>query len=119
MHISLVPMIFYDIIHVAGGFGNWIQGFAVSDTWISLLYAGVLSCGVAYTLQIVGQKGLNPTVASLIMSLESVFSVLAGFVFLGQKLSARELAGCSLVFVAVVLAQISFDNIKKKEVKDI
>ncbi len=71
-----------------------------------ILYAGVLSCGVAYTLQIVAQKDTDPTVASLIMSLESVFSLLAGWVILRQHLSARELMGCALVFAAVILAQL-------------
>lgn len=74
--------------------------------WKPILYAGVMSCGVAYTLQIIGQKGMNPTVASLIMSLESVISVLAGFVLLGEVLSGRELAGCVLMFAAIVLAQL-------------
>lgn len=73
---------------------------------VPLLYAGVLSCGVGYTLQIVGQKDYDPTVASLIMSLESVFSALAGWALLGQTLSVRELAGCALVFGAVILAQL-------------
>lgn len=72
----------------------------------SILYAGVMSCGVAYTLQIVGQKGMNPTAASLILSLESVISVLAGWVLLHQKLSGRELLGCALVFVAVLFVQV-------------
>ena len=72
----------------------------------ALLYAGVLSCGVAYTLQIVGQKGLNPTVAALILSLESVFSALSGYLFLHQVLTTRELIGCVLMFIAIVLAQL-------------
>ncbi len=74
--------------------------------WQPVLYAGVMSCGVAYTLQIVGQKGMNATVASLIMSLESVISVLAGFILLHEVLSRRELAGCVLMFAAIVLAQL-------------
>lgn len=74
--------------------------------WQPVLYAGVLSCGVAYTLQIVGQKGMNPTVASLILSLESVISVLAGMVILHQTLSAREILGCVLMFAAILLAQL-------------
>lgn len=74
--------------------------------WKPILYAGVMSCGVGYTLQIVGQKGMNPTVASLIMSLESVISVLAGFVLLGEVLSRRELFGCVLMFAAIILAQL-------------
>ena len=73
---------------------------------IPLLYAGVLSCGVAYTLQIVGQKNMNPTVASLILSLESCISVIAGWLILGQSLSGREILGCVLMFGAIILAQL-------------
>lgn len=79
---------------------------AICQAWMPILYAGVLSCGVAYTLQIVGQKDMDPTVASLILSLESVISVLAGWVLLGQKLSAKELFGCVLMFAAIILAQL-------------
>lgn len=74
--------------------------------YLPILYAGVMSCGVAYTLQIVGQKNMDPTVASLILSLESVFSALAGWAILGQELSPKELIGCALVFAAVLLAQM-------------
>lgn len=74
--------------------------------WKPILYAGVMSCGVAYTLQIVGQKHMNPTVASLILSLESVTSVIAGFFVLHQNLSQRELIGCVLMFIAIILAQL-------------
>lgn len=74
--------------------------------WAPVLYAGVLSCGVAYTLQVVAQKNVDPTVASLILSLESAFSLLAGWVLLGQKMSAKELFGCVLVFAAIMLAQV-------------
>ena len=72
-----------------------------------ILYTGIMSTGVAYTLQIVGQKGLNPTVAALILSLESVFSALSGFIILHQVMSIRELIGCVLMFGAIVLAQLS------------
>ena len=71
-----------------------------------ILYAGVLSSGVAYTLQIVGQKDMNPTVASLILCLESVVSALAGWAILHEALTTRELFGCVLMFVAIVLAQV-------------
>ena len=74
----------------------------------SILYVGLFSTGVAYTLQIMGQKGLNPALASLIMSLESTFSVLAGWLLLHQSLSARELAGCVIVFIAILLAQLPY-----------
>lgn len=78
----------------------------ILQAWMPILYAGILSCGVAYTLQIVGQKGMNPTVASLIMSLESCISVIAGWLILGQNLSSREIFGCVLMFGAIVLAQL-------------
>ena len=79
---------------------------AVSAGWFPIVYAGVFSCGVAYTFQIIGQKGVDPAIASLILSLESVVSVLAGFVLLGQTLSARELMGCALMFIAIILVQL-------------
>lgn len=79
---------------------------AMLEGWMPLMYAGVLSCGVAYTLQIIGQKNVNPAVASLILSLESCFSVLAGWIVLGERLSRREFAGCVLMFVAIILAQL-------------
>lgn len=74
--------------------------------WLPILYAGALSCGVAYTLQIIGQKGMNPTVASLLMSMESVISVIAGWLILGQELSVRELLGCMMMFAAIILVQL-------------
>lgn len=82
------------------------QPAAIMDAAIPVLYAGVLSSGVGYTLQIIGQKGTDPAVAGMILSLESVFSALAGFVILHQVLSLRELLGCALVFCAVILAQL-------------
>ena len=72
----------------------------------SILYTGIFSCGIAYTLQIVGQKYTAPTVASLLMSLESVFAVLSGWLILDERLSLREAAGCTLMFAAIVLAQL-------------
>lgn len=71
-----------------------------------IMYAGVLSCGVAYTLQIVGQKYTNPTMASLIMSLESVFAVLGGLLLLNEALTGREALGCALMFIAIILPQL-------------
>lgn len=83
---------------------------ALLAAWKPVLYAGALSSGAAYTLQIIGQKGMNPTVASLIMSLESVISVLAGWVILHQTLSGREILGCVLMFAAIILAQLPDKN---------
>lgn len=82
--------------------------------WMPIAYAGVLSCGVAYTLQIVAQKNVEPTVASLLLSLESVFAVLAGAVILHERLSAKETIGCGLVFIAIILAQLP-EKIKKNK----
>lgn len=82
------------------------DGNAIMMTWKALIYAGVFSSGIAYTLQIVGQTGLNPTIASLIMSLESVVSAVSGFLFLQETMSGREALGCVLMFGAVILAQI-------------
>ncbi len=75
-------------------------------SWLPVCYGGIMSCGVAYTLQIVGQKGMNPTVASLILSLESVRSVIAGFLLLGQAMSRRELFGCLMMLMAIIFAQL-------------
>lgn len=78
----------------------------ILKAWAPILYAGALSSGVAYTLQIIGQKNYNPTVAALIMSLESVFSALAGWLLLEQSLSVTEIFGCVLIFAGIILAQI-------------
>ncbi len=82
---------------------------AVLLTWGPILYAGVFSSAIAYTLQILGQKKTPASVAPLIMSLESVFSVLFGWLLLNESMTAKELAGCAFVFAAVILSQISFD----------
>lgn len=94
--LSGIPMLLFEKISVA----------SLLSAAGPILYAGVLSCGVAYTLQIVGQKNMNPTVASMILSLESVISVLAGMLILHQRLSGRELIGCAFMFIAVVLSQL-------------
>ena len=80
----------------------------------ALCYSGFMACGVAYTLQILGQRNVNPTVASLIMSLESVVSTLSGFIILGQKLSVDELIGCVIMFVAIILAELPLQQILNK-----
>lgn len=79
---------------------------AVLSCLPQLLYVGIFSSGVAYTLQILAQKGSDPTVVTILLSLESVFSVLAGAVILGDRLAAREYVGCVLMFAAVLLAQV-------------
>lgn len=86
---------------------------AVMQAWLPILYAGVMSSGVAYTIQIIGQRDTSPAVASLIMSLESVFAALAGWVILNERLSPKELFGCTMVFAAVIIAQIPVGKLKK------
>ncbi len=79
---------------------------AMVDGWLPILYAGLLSSGVAYTLQVVAQKHTHPTTASVLMSLESVFAVLAGLVLMGERLTVWEWCGCAVMFAAVILAQL-------------
>lgn len=79
---------------------------AILDCWLPILYAGVLSSGVGYTLQVVAQKDAEPTIASLLMSLESVFAVIAGAIILHESMSGRELLGCVVIFAAVIIAQL-------------
>ena len=80
-----------------------------------ILYAGIMSSGVAYTLQIIGQRYTSPVLATLIMSLESVFAALSGWIILGEILSLKEFAGCCLVFAAIILAQLPEKNMKRIE----
>ena len=103
---SAIPMFIVDMKHSSAGIMQWSQVLSSQSAWSAILYAGVLSSGVAYTLQVVGQKGLNPTFASMLMSLESVVSVFAGWILLGQKLSLREIAGCCMIFAAIMIAQM-------------
>lgn len=99
---------------------SWIAAFIMEtpsvDKIISaavpILYCGIISGGVGYTLQIVAQRFTDPTVASLLMSLESVFAVIAGAVFLNEQMSVRELIGCAVMFAAIILVQIP---IKQKQ----
>lgn len=94
--LSGIPMIIFEEVSFQ----------AIADCSVPILYAGIMSCGVAYTLQVIGQKNVNPTVASMVLSLESVVSVLAGWIILGQDMSGRELLGCVVMFGAIVLAQL-------------
>ena len=78
----------------------------ILDCWFPIIYAGVFSCGIAYTLQVVAQKNAEPTAASLILSLESVFAVISGAILLGERMTGYEILGCIVIFVAVILAQL-------------
>ncbi len=94
--ISLILLPFFEPLELSG----------IISARVSILYAGLISAGIGYTLQIIAQKHVKPVVASMIMSLEAVFSLLAGFIILGDRLSSRELIGCALVFTAIILAQL-------------
>ena len=85
----------------------------ILSAWSPILYTGIISSGVAYTLQIIGQKYTSPVLATLIMSLESVFAALSGWIILGEVLSLKEYIGCCLVFAAIILAQLP-DRKKQK-----
>ena len=83
------------------------QAVAIKSAVTAILYSGIMSCGVAYTFQIIGQKYTEATIASLLMCMESVFAVLAAAVILGDRLSGREIAGCVIMFAAIILSQVA------------
>ena len=101
--ISAVCMFLFETVDFA----------AIWSCILPLLYVGIFSCGVGYTLQILAQKDSNPTVVTILLSLESVFAVIAGAIILHQQMTAREYIGCVVMFVAVILAQIQFPEKKK------
>ncbi|MDO4466520.1 MAG: DMT family transporter [Bacillota bacterium] len=109
--LTSIPMI---VCEMLPNFTTWFYSFCSWNAWIPILYAGICSCGIAYTLQIIGQQDVNPTVASLLMSLESVFSVLAGWFLLHEALSNKEILGCAIIFLAIVLAQIPVKKIRRR-----
>lgn len=104
--LSLPFSIIFDIGITGEEIGSWFSILFTPEALISVLYAGIFSSGVAYTLQIICQNGLHPALASMIMSLESVFAVVGGFVLLGEVLSTRELWGCIIMLAATILAQL-------------
>ncbi len=91
----------------------------IGSVILPLLFLGILSSGVAYTLQILGQKEIDPTVSSLILSLESMFGVIGGIIVMGESMTLREYIGCGVVFLAIVLAQLDlkaiFRRLKRKK----
>lgn len=105
-----IVMLITEMKNSFGGISELASNLTSFDAWLPILYAGILSCGVGYTLQIIGQEGLNPTIASLLMSLESVFSVIAGWLILDQSLTPKEIVGCVIIFVAILMAQIPFNK---------
>ena len=105
--LSCVPFLFAALWSgVCIPFFEHVDAAALLSCALPLLYVGVFSCGVGYTLQILAQKGSNPTVVTILLSLESVFAVIAGAIILHQSMTPREYLGCVLMFLAVILAQI-------------
>ena len=105
---------------VSGGINTVLMLLIEEPVWsdivicaVPILYSGLMSCGVAYTLQIIGQKYAEPTVASIVMSLESVFAALAGWAILGEAMSGREMFGCVLAFAAIIMVQLPDKGLSK------
>lgn len=106
LRLNCIQCLVCALASLIGAFTESPSISAIANCWLPLCYAGILSMGVAYTLQIIGQKNLEPTAASLIMSMESVFAVLGGWLILKERMSGWEIAGCVLVFAAVILSQL-------------
>ena len=108
--VSLIIMPFAD---PALGFELPTFG-ALTGSWFTILYAGIMSCGVAYTFQIIGQKYTDPAIASMILCLESVFALIAGMIILGEMMSIREIIGCVVMFAAIVVANLPSSTAQKE-----
>lgn len=109
--LSCMQFLVVAIISTVGMFA--FETFTAEAIWLavpSLLYTGIGSSSIGYTLQIVAQKDADPTITSLILSLESVFAAVSGALFLGEFLNMREITGCVIMFVAIILAQLPEKN---------
>ena len=108
--IRLSCIQFFVVAFLCAAMMLWKEGMpewsSLKSCAIPMLYAGIFSSGIAYTLQIFGQKNFNPTIASIIMSMESTFAVIGGWMLLDERLSGRQFIGCGLMFIAIILAQI-------------
>lgn len=115
VRLSCLQFLATAILATVGSFvcGQEWSAEAIRTAMVALLFCGIGSTAIAYTLQIVGQKYVHPVAASLLMSMESVFSVIGGWLFLDEMLTSREFAGCAIIFVAVILAQIPMPQKKK------
>ena len=106
IELSFLQFLSAGIIASVGFLFEGTKASAVASAWLPILYAGIFSCGIAYTLQVIGQKYVQPSHAVLLLSLESVWAAIGGAMILSERLSAKELAGCALVFAAVLIAEI-------------
>ena len=103
--LSLIVVLFKETVTIE----------AVKAAGVAIMYTGVISSGVGFTLQVVSQKSISPTIASLIMSTEAIFSLVAGILILGERLVPKEMLGCLVMVIAIVLAQVDLPKRKKKD----
>ena len=115
IRMSLVQFVAATVINLIFAliFESPIAFSEIGGSIFSIIYLGVFSSGIAYTLQIIGQRGANPAAASILLSLESVFGVLGAALFLSERMSIREYLGCAVVFIAVILSQVDFIGLIK------
>ena len=106
IELSMVQFTTASILCFIGMLFENVDLSSILSAWFPIIYAGVFSCGIAYTLQIVAQKYLKPTQATLVLCLESVWAAVGGFIILGEKMNLKEILGCTILFIAVVVAQI-------------
>ncbi len=111
---TTIPMVITEVGFTAASVRSWMAFVYDPTAWVSILYAGVLSSGVAYTGQMLGQSAVEPTLASLLMSFESVFCVIGGYLILGERMTGRQIAGCAIMFAAILLAQCGEALVEKK-----
>lgn len=110
--LSAIPMVFSEM---TGDFNAWAETLATSSAWLPILYAALISGGFGFTLQAVVQKNVAPARASLIMCFESVFGALSGWIILGQIMTAKEIIGSVLMFIAIVISQLELNFKRKKK----
>ena len=119
MKLSCIQFFVAGIVSlVIAPFADTALGFAlpsaadIFSSWVSILYTGVMSCSIAYTLQILGQKETEPAIASMILCLESVFALIAGMIILGEVMTFREIIGCVIMFAAIFVANLPEDALR-------
>lgn len=106
IELSMVQFTTASIICFIGMITEDVSGKAILSAWIAIAYSGIFSCGIAYTLQVVGQKYLPPAPATLALSLESVWAAIGGMLLLNERMNTKETIGCVLLFIAVIAAQM-------------
>lgn len=109
MLLSFLQFIIADILTLPGMIAEKSELGTILSSWLPLIYTGVLGSGIAYTFQIIAQKYVKPQKAAFLLSLESVWATIGGAVLISERMTEREIAGCILVFIAVMLSQLDFE----------